>query len=139
MIKRCYVLNAINDTWIKNLKLFYNYIPLKKRNINMNRSCEITDIMLSFKLPKEVIKYILDIERQTLLKKSYEESINIRDLFFNEDNYHKFYKQMLFRDIKNIKGDFVKLKQHKINFKLLLENVYKETGFINELFKKLKY
>ena len=109
----------------------------------MNRSCEITGIMLLLKLPKEVIKYILDIERHTLLKKRYEESINIRDLFFNkfnQENYnYKFYKYMLFRDIKNIKGDFVKLKQNKIDFKLLLDDTYKETGFINTKFKNLKY
>ena len=108
----------------------------------MNRSNEITGIML-LKLPKEVIKYILDIERQNLLKKNYEEWINIRDLFINKDNQikynYKFYKYMLFRDIKDIKGDFVKLKQHKNDFKLLLKDVYEETGFINELFKYLKY
>ena len=108
----------------------------------MNRSNEITDILL-LKLPEEVIKYILYIERQTLLKKNYEEWINIRDLFFNKDNQKKYnykcYKQMLFRDIKNIKGDFVKLKQHKNDFKLLLKDVYEETGFINKLFKYLKY
>ena len=46
---------------------------------------------------------------------------------------------MLFRDIKDIQGDFIKLKYHKNNFKKLLKEVYKEYGFINTKFKNLKY
>ena len=106
----------------------------------MNRSNEIIKLL---KLPKEITKYILEIERNNILKKSYEEWINIKYFFFNKFNQkkynYKFYKYMLFRDIRDIQGNFTNLKDHKNKFKALLKEVYHEHGFINNKFKNLKY
>lgn len=106
----------------------------------MNRSDEIIKLL---ELPKEITKYILKIEKETLKKRRYEEWINIKYLFFNKFNQkrynYKFYKYMLFRDIKDIQGNFIKLKNHKNNFKKLLKEAYKESGFVNIKFKNLKY
>lgn len=106
----------------------------------MNRSDEIIKL---FGLPKEITNYILNIERNILLKRRYEEWINIKYLYFNKFNQFKykfkFYKYNLFRDIKDIQGDFIKLKNHRNNFRKLLKKVYKDTGFINTKFKNLKY
>ena len=106
----------------------------------MNRSDEI---ILLFRLPKEITKYILKIEKENLKNRRYEEWINIKYLFFNKYNQerykYKYYKYMLFRDIIDIQGNFIILKKHKNDFKILLREMYKESGFINTKFKNLKY
>lgn len=106
----------------------------------MNRTDEIIKLL---GLPKDITTYILQLERNILLKRRYEEWINIKYLYFNKFNQNKykfkFYKYALFRDIKDIQGNFIKLKEHRNNFKKLLKKVYQETGFINTKFKKLKY
>ena len=83
----------------------------------MNRSDEIIKLL---GLPKDITTYILQLERNILLKRRYEEWINIKYLYFNKFNQHKykfkFYKYNLFRDIKNIQGNFVKLKESQRKF-----------------------
>ena len=58
---------------------------------------------------KQQSKYILEIEQKKLLIRRYEEWINIKYLYFNKYNQSKynfkFYKYMLFRDIKDIQGN----------------------------------
>ena len=67
----------------------------------MNRSGEIIQIL---GLPIEITNKILKIEREILIKKRYEEWINIKYFYFNKFNQSKykfkFYKYLLFRDLK---------------------------------------
>ena len=53
----------------------------------MNRSDEIIKLL---GLPKDITTYILQLERNILLKRRYEEWINIKYLYFNKFNQHKY-------------------------------------------------
>lgn len=82
----------------------------------MYRSQEIIQLFYKMNLPKEIIKYILNIERNLSYKIYINQSIRYSEIF------HKFQKQKFFyedikntfiNEIKEINGNMIYLKKYK--------------------------
>jgi hypothetical protein len=100
----------------------------------MWRSQEII-LTLSVRLPPDIINYILSIERNILFERNIYQWIYFSELFHNEKSkrfFHHDLKNIFLKEIKDIGGNFVSLKKHKLkswnfNYKNKIDSLYLNT------------
>jgi hypothetical protein len=82
----------------------------------MYRSDEIIQLFSNKHLPKDVIQYILKIERYLTCKYNIKQWIRFSKIFHNHQKIKLFYediKYSLLNEIQEINGNFVSLKRYK--------------------------
>ena len=80
----------------------------------MYRSQEIIQLFSQIYLPKDLTKYILNIERNLLYKKSIHQWIRISKLFHKTQKQKFFYEEIkntFLNEIKEINGNMIYLKK----------------------------
>jgi len=92
----------------------------------MYRSQEIIQIFYQISLPQDIIKYILQIERNLLYKIFINQWIRSSKLFHNTQKQKFFYeniKNTFLNEIKEINGNMIYLKKYKCKlYKIKCEN-----------------
>ena len=92
----------------------------------MNRSQELIQIFYQFKLPIDITKYILYIERDLLYKKTIHQWIKSSKLFHDTQKQKFFYEEIkntFLNEIKEINGNMIYLKKYKCKlYKIKCEN-----------------
>jgi len=92
----------------------------------MYRSDEIIQLFSIKNLPKDVIQYILQIERYLTCKYNIEQWIRFSKIFHNHQKKKFFYediKSSFLNEIHEINGSFVSLKRYKSNiYKIKYDN-----------------
>ena len=92
----------------------------------MYRSQEIMKLFYQKSLPHDIIKYILQIERNLLYKKSIHQWIKISEIFYNHQKQKFFYediKNTFLKEIHEINGNMIYLKKYKCKlYKIRQEN-----------------
>ena len=82
----------------------------------MYRSNEIIKFFSEKNLPKDIIQYILQIERYLIYKYNIKQWIRFSKIFHNHQKKKFFYediKSSFLNEIHEINGNFVSLKQYK--------------------------
>ena len=92
----------------------------------MYRSQEIMKLFYQKSLPQDIIKYILQIERNLLYKKSIHQWIKSSKLFHDTQKQKFFYEEIkntFLNEIKEINGNMIYLKKYKCKlYKIKCEN-----------------
>lgn len=92
----------------------------------MYRSQEIIQIFYKIYLPQDITKYILNIERNLLYKKSIYQWIRNSEIFHKLQKHKFFYeniKNTFLNEIKEINGNMIYLKKYKcMLYKIKQEN-----------------
>tara|TARA_B100001248_G_scaffold253366_1_gene230547 strand:+ start:1102 stop:1416 length:315 start_codon:yes stop_codon:yes gene_type:complete len=92
----------------------------------MYRSQEIMKLFYQKSLSQDIIKYILQIERNLLYKKSIHQWIKSSKLFHDTQKQKFFYdeiKNTFLNEIKEINGNMIYLKKYKCKlYKIRQEN-----------------
>ena len=92
----------------------------------MYRSQEIIQLFSQIYIPQDITKYILDIERNLLYKKSIYQWIRYSNLFHKTQKQKFFYEEIkntFLNEIKEINGNMIYLKKYKCKlYKIKCEN-----------------
>jgi len=92
----------------------------------MYRSQEIIQIFSQVYLPKDIIQYILNIERNLIYKKSIYQWIRLSKLFHSELSkrfFHEDLTQIFLNEIREINGNTEYLQKYKLKlYKINQEN-----------------
>lgn len=92
----------------------------------MYRSQEIIQLFSQIYLPQDITKYILNIERNLLYKKSIYQWIRISKLFYKTQKQKFFYEEIknsFLNEIHEINGNMIHLKKYKcMLYKIKQEN-----------------
>ncbi len=102
----------------------------------MNRSQEIIQIFYKKNLSKDIIKYILEIEREKIYVECVYQMILNSYLFFKYQKEKIFYidnKTKFLDEIKYIKGNFLILNEYKEKIKQIKNKNKLELLYINNL------
>ena len=102
----------------------------------MYRSQEIIQLFSQIYIPQDITKYILNIERNLLYKKSIHQWIRSSKLFHKTQKQKFFYEEIkntFLNEIKEINGNMIYLKKYKCKlYKIKCENKI-STLYINSL------
>lgn len=104
----------------------------------MYRSQEIIQIFSQIYLPQDITKYILNIERNLLYKKSINQWMLSSKIFYKFQKQKIFYEEIkntFFNEIKEINGNMIYLKKYK--FKLY--NLKKENEICSLYLNSVRY
>ncbi len=102
----------------------------------MYRSDEIIQLFSNKHLPKDVIQYILKIERYLTCKYNIKQWILFSKIFHNHQKIKLFYEDIKYsflNEIQEINGNFVKLKRYKSNIHVIKYNNEMFSQHLNSL------